>query len=172
MVLIWTGLTPPRLCYLHAQPAAGDDWDGELSSSDRLKAQRSHDWLEAIWECFDCKIPFQWPASERLLLNHVNTLGFLAPGGEEFNLGPETKLDRSELLCNKGLGGWGQCLGFWDKIKADFPCGSEGKASVYNVVDAGSIPGLGRSLGEGNGNPFQVLLPGKSHGQRTLVDYI
>ena len=29
--------------------------------------------------------------------------GFLAPGGEEFNLGPEMRLDRSELLCNKVL---------------------------------------------------------------------
>ena len=42
-------------------------------------------------------------ASERLLLNHANTPGFLAPGGEEFNPGPETRLDRSELLCNKVL---------------------------------------------------------------------
>ena len=41
--------------------------------------------------------------SERLLLNHANTLGFLAPGGEEFNPGPETRLDRSELSCNKVL---------------------------------------------------------------------
>ena len=41
--------------------------------------------------------------AERLLLNHANTPGFLAPGGEEFNLGPETRLDRSELLCNKVL---------------------------------------------------------------------
>ena len=40
---------------------------------------------------------------ERLLLNHANTPGFLAPGGEEFNPGPETRLDRSELLCNKVL---------------------------------------------------------------------
>ena len=40
--------------------------------------------------------------NERLLLNHANTLGFLAPGGE-FNLGPETRLDHSELLCNKVL---------------------------------------------------------------------
>ena len=46
-----------------------------------------------------------WPTGEdeRLLLNHMNTPGFLAPGGEEFNLGPETRLDRSELLCNKVL---------------------------------------------------------------------
>ena len=34
------------------------------------------------------------------------------------------------------------------------PGGSDGKASVYNVGDLGSIPGLGRSPGEGNGNPL------------------
>ena len=34
-------------------------------------------------------------------------------------------------------------------------CGSEGKASTYNVGDLGSIPGLGRSPGEGKGNPLQ-----------------
>ena len=33
--------------------------------------------------------------------------------------------------------------------------GSDGKASVYNVGDLGSIPGLGRFPGEGNGNPLQ-----------------
>ena len=36
-----------------------------------------------------------------------------------------------------------------------FPCGSDGKASACNVGDPGSIPGLGRSPGEGNGNPLQ-----------------
>ena len=36
-----------------------------------------------------------------------------------------------------------------------FPGGSDGKVSVYNVRDLGSIPGLGRFLGEGNGNPLQ-----------------
>ena len=40
---------------------------------------------------------------ERLLLNHAKTPGFLASGGEEFNPGPETRLDRSELLWNKVL---------------------------------------------------------------------
>ena len=33
--------------------------------------------------------------------------------------------------------------------------GSEVKASASNVGDLGSIPGLGRSPGEGNGNPLQ-----------------
>jgi len=36
-----------------------------------------------------------------------------------------------------------------------FPGGSNGKASVYNVGDLGSSPGLGRSPGEGYGNPLQ-----------------
>ena len=40
-------------------------------------------------------------------------------------------------------------------MTVDFPGGSDGKASVYNVEDPGSIPGLGRSPGEGNGNPLQ-----------------
>ena len=33
--------------------------------------------------------------------------------------------------------------------------GSDGKASAYNVRNPGSIPGLGRSSGEGNGTPLQ-----------------
>ena len=35
------------------------------------------------------------------------------------------------------------------------PGGSDGKASAYNVGNPGSIPGSGRSSGEGNGNPVQ-----------------
>ena len=35
------------------------------------------------------------------------------------------------------------------------PGGSDGKASAYNAGDPGSIPGSGRSPGEGNGNPLQ-----------------
>ena len=38
--------------------------------------------------------------SERLLLNEKMP-GFLASRGEEFNPGPETRLDHSELLYNK-----------------------------------------------------------------------
>ena len=36
-----------------------------------------------------------------------------------------------------------------------FPGGSVGKESVCNEGDLGWIPGLGRSPGEGNGNPLQ-----------------
>ena len=49
--------------------------------------------------------------------------------------------------------------------------GPHGKASACNAGDPGSIPGPGRSPGEGNGNPLQYFLPRESHGQRSLVGY-
>ena len=39
----------------------------------------------------------------------------------------------------------------------NFPGGLDGKMSAYNTGDPGSIPGLGRSPGEGNGNPLQYF---------------
>ena len=44
---------------------------------------------------------------------------------------------------------------FVGHLSWDFPGGSDGKASAYNAGDLGSIPGSGRSPGEGNGNPLQ-----------------
>ena len=52
-----------------------------------------------------------------------------------------------------------------------FRGGSDGKASACSAEDPGSVPGLGRFPGEGNGNPLQVLLTGKSLGCRSLVGY-
>ena len=50
---------------------------------------------------------------------------------------------------------------------------SDGKESACNAGDPGLIPGSGRSPREGNSNPkwypTPVLLPGKSHGWRSLV---
>ena len=40
-------------------------------------------------------------------------------------------------------------------VSRGFPGGSDGKASACNAGFLGSIPGLGRSPGEGNGNPLQ-----------------
>ena len=40
-------------------------------------------------------------------------------------------------------------------ILLGFPSSSDGKASACNAGDQGSIPGSGRSPGEGNGNPCQ-----------------
>ena len=41
------------------------------------------------------------------------------------------------------------------KKNQGFPGGLDGKASARDVGDLGSIPGLERSPGEGNGNPLQ-----------------
>ena len=41
------------------------------------------------------------------------------------------------------------------RLVIGFPGGSEDKASACNAGDLGSIPGLGRSPGEANGNPLQ-----------------
>ena len=43
----------------------------------------------------------------------------------------------------------------WILVSLGFPGGSDGKVSPCNVGDPGSIPGLGRSPGERNGNPLQ-----------------
>ena len=47
------------------------------------------------------------------------------------------------------------CLMYWEISLRRFPGGSDGKVSACNAGDLGSIPGLGRSPGEGNGNPLQ-----------------
>ena len=52
-----------------------------------------------------------------------------------------------------------------------FPGGSEVKASAWNVGDPGLIPGSGRSLGEGNGNPPQCSCLENPHGEKSLVGY-
>ena len=66
-----------------------------------------------------------------------------------------------------------------------FPCSLRGLIGLPHVVlevknppasagdarDAGLIPGLRRSSGEGNGKTAPVLLPGKFHRQRSLAGY-
>ena len=70
----------------------------------------------------------------RKLLEFINEFGKVA--GYKIN----TKKPVEFLYTNKEL---------------DFPGGSDGKVSAYNAGDPGSIPRLGRSPGEGNGNPLQ-----------------
>ena len=52
-----------------------------------------------------------------------------------------------------------------------FPGGSNGKDSACSTGDPGFILGLGRSLGEGSGNPLQYSCLENPHGQRRLVGY-
>ena len=63
----------------------------------------------------------------------------------------ENKNWRSESRCRCGI--WDN-LGCSSKARG-FPGGSAGKESACNAGDLGSIPGLGRSAGEGHGNPLQ-----------------
>ena len=50
----------------------------------------------------------------------------------------------------------------WSIYQLGFPGGSDSKESACNAGDLASIPGLGRSPGEGNGNPFQYSCLEKS----------
>ena len=52
-----------------------------------------------------------------------------------------------------------------------FPGGSDGKESTCKAGDPGSINGLGRSPGKGNGLPTLVFWPGEFHGQRSQAGY-
>ena len=63
---------------------------------------------------------------------------------------------------------WGIAKMFGNKIHFLFG-GSDGKESACSAGDLGSITGVGRSPGEGNGTP--VFLPGEFHGQRSLAGY-
>ena len=49
--------------------------------------------------------------------------------------------------------------------------GSDGKESACNTGDPGSISVLGRSPGEGHGNPLQYSCLENPHGQRSLAGY-
>ena len=70
-------------------------------------------------------------------------------------------------------------------VAKGFPCGLDGKASAYNAGDPASIPGSGRSPGEGNGytlqyscreNPmgggaWRATVPGVAKSQTRLSDF-
>ena len=57
------------------------------------------------------------------------------------------------------------------KLLTSFPGGSVSKESACNVGELGSIPGLGRSHGGGNGNSLQYSSLENPHGQRGLMGY-
>ena len=59
----------------------------------------------------------------------------------------------------------------WPICTWDVPGGLDGKESTCSVGDLGSIPGLGRSPGGGQGNLLQYSCLENPHGQRSLVGY-
>ena len=75
-----------------------------------------------------------------------------------------------ESACNAGDPGFRKIHWRRDRLPTPvflgFPSGSAGKESGYNAGDLGSIPGLGRFPGEGNGYPLQYS------GLENAMDYI
>ena len=67
---------------------------------------------------------------------------------------------------------WGKIL-VWQLLISfmGFPGGSDGKDSACSVGDQSSSPGLEKISWMRKWQPFSVFLPGKSHGQRSLVGY-
>ena len=57
-------------------------------------------------------------------------------------------------------------------VLTGYPGSSAGKESTWNAGDLGSIPALGRSPEEGNGNPLQYCGLENPHGQRSLAGYV
>ena len=59
----------------------------------------------------------------------------------------------------------------YNSVFLGFPGGSVVNNPLANAGDMGLILRLGRSPGEGNGNPLQYSLPGEFHGQRSKEGY-
>ena len=72
------------------------------------------------------------------------------------NLTPVMAISLITVIFTEHLHNIKHCSGYFTSLNSQyFPGSSDSKASAYNVGDPGSIPGLGRSSGEGNGNPLQ-----------------
>ena len=78
---------------------------------------------------------------------------------ESGKVGLKLNIQKTKIMASGPITSW-QIVGetvetVSDFIFGGFPGGSEVKVSASNLGDPGSIPGSGRSLGEGNGNPLQ-----------------
>ena len=72
---------------------------------------------------------------------------------ERVGINQETGNDLYILLYIKQITIENYCIALF--YIQDLPCSLDGEESACNARDLGSIPGLGRSSGEGNGNPLQ-----------------
>ena len=74
------------------------------ASCPTLVLQADWDFRKVGFLCceLECNVPEQ-TSKWKVVAEPWKMPGFLASGGEEFNLGPVMRLDRSELLCNKVL---------------------------------------------------------------------
>ena len=89
--------------------------------------------------------PLLWRVISHWFCRDINAEGCRERGSKEIR---NLKIKWAYILEGRGES-------FTYVLKRDFPGGSDGKASAYNADALGSIPGSGRSPGEGNGNPLQ-----------------
>ena len=127
-------------------------------------------WTETVRQFYRVAAPFHAPTSHEWEYSLLHVLmstwylpcSFLMPKGEVAqNHSIETILDVvvafiliAKCHSNNGLPRW-----------------LTDKESACQAGDLGLTPGLGRSPGEGNGNPLQYCCLGNPNGQRSLVGY-
>ena len=117
--------------------------------------------MDTAWSCH-----LPWPIPKwNPVRNHVECITDVFPAriGFTSSIHPTGRGNSLPSTCNKnfvlGLSSLRGLLG-----------GIDGKASACNVGELGSITGLGRSPGEGNGNPLQYSCLENSL-ERSLVGY-
>ena len=91
----------------------------------------------------------QWNKYKYSFLICASPMLLLAQTWYEVNI-TSLWIEGLELVGIEGDGNLGSTIN-----RMGFPCSSVDKESACNAGDPGSIPGLGRSPGEGNGNPLQ-----------------
>ena len=107
-----------------------------------------------LWNLLSIQMFFRWTCGGEsglpvLFLHHLRTVSPFLESCREFG---SFKDNLPQFPC---LASCSKTILLFSFLFLDFPGGSDGKASAYNAGDPGSIPGLGRSCGEGNGNPLQ-----------------
>ena len=94
------------------------------------------------------------------LLPRIEGPAWLAQCEEHLSAGASTTREMEEERKGKNVKPGIELFNDWNiwfflVSKVSFPAGSDGKESTCSAGDLGSIPGSGRSPGEGNGNPLQ-----------------
>ena len=172
-----------RECFFSKTPAGLPWWSSlpmqgmwvqslgqEDSTSHRAPGPRDHSYWVGTWPSASCNY---WSLRAWDLSSASEALQWdaRAPqlGAAPLGATGESRLERHSQPKNKApcvLGAQASRAGTWllgslawalrgTRPTLGFPGGSDGKASACNAGGLGSIPGWGRSPGEGNGNPLQ-----------------